>query len=83
MLQTVHRIRQHIAAPEVNFEDKPWRRQLHFPSQMQRQMDNWACGLFLMMAMKPCAEDRGFEDVTDDLKEEMKREVLSILLELP
>lgn len=83
MLQTVRRIRQHIAAPDINFEDKLWHRQLHYPPQMQRQMDDWACGLFVMMAMKPCTEDRGFEDVADDVKEEMKKKVLTILLNIP
>jgi hypothetical protein len=46
-------------------------------------MDGWACRLFLLMAMKACALKKGFEQVIDDKREEMRQEVLKALLKLP
>ena len=46
-------------------------------------MDGWACGLFMLMAMRACALKMGYEQVIDDAKEEMRRFVLHALLKLP
>jgi hypothetical protein len=46
-------------------------------------MDGWACGLFLMMAMRACAARTGFENAIDNAKEEMRAVVLDALLKIP
>jgi len=81
VIKVVDRIREHLKAPRVDFEY--WAQKVLYPPPLQRQMDGWACGLFILMAMKACALKNGFEQVIDDAREEMREEVLKALLKLP
>jgi len=80
-LKVFERIRETLGAPKIDFEK--WRQKVFYPSALQRQMDGWACGLFLLMAMRARAKKTGFECVIDDAKEEMREVVLEALLKLP
>ena len=79
-INVVEQIRIYLEAPKIDFSG--WVRKVLYPPPLQRQMDGWACGLFLLMAMRACAMKTGFEQVIDDAKEEMRTEVLEALLEL-
>jgi hypothetical protein len=80
-LKAVDQIREYLNAPKIDFTK--WTQKVLYPPPLQRQMDGWACGLFLMMAMRACAARTGFENVIDDAKEEMRAVVLDALLKIP
>jgi hypothetical protein len=75
------RIREYVSAPQMDFDK--WSRKVLYPPTLQRQMDGWACGLFLLMAMRACVLKLGFEQVIDDAKDEMRGVVLEALLKIP
>ena len=74
------RIREYVGAPQMDFDK--WTQKVLYPPTLQRQMDGWACGLFLLMAMRACALKLGFEQVIDDAKDEMWGVVLEALLKI-
>jgi hypothetical protein len=74
------RIREYVGAPQMDFDK--WTQKVLYPPTLQRQMDGWACGLFLLMAMGACALKLGFEQVIDDAKDEMRGVVLEALLKI-
>jgi hypothetical protein len=81
LIKVVDHIREYLSASKIDW--KGWIRQVLYPPESQRQLDGWACGLFLMMAMRACIARTGFETVTDDAKEEMRKGALNTLLNLP
>lgn len=58
-----------------------WERKLTSPHELQRQMDNWACGIFVMLAIKLLVEGNPLTEATNDRIESMRQEALHILLE--
>jgi hypothetical protein len=83
MLKTVLKIHQYINAPEIDFKDKEWKQKLYYPPLMQQQMDGWAYGLFLMMAMKAYVACEDFACVTDGTKDNMWKAAHNALLNIP
>jgi hypothetical protein len=80
-VKVFEQIREHLDAPKIDFGC--WPQKVFYPSVLQRQLDGWACGYFLLMAMRARAMKIGFEQVIDDAKEEMRGVVLEALLKLP
>lgn len=86
LIKVVNRIRTDIQleVPDLGLSDKiHWPRIVHSPAQFNGQMDNWACGILLMMAIKPCTLGSDFDDVGDSTKRVGRIAVLKVLLDLP
>lgn len=86
LIKVVNRIRTDIQVevPDLGLSDKiHWPRVVHSPPQFDGQMDNWACGLLLIMAIKPCTQGSDFDDVGDSTKEAGRIAALRVLLDLP
>ncbi|KAF7972503.1 hypothetical protein HWV62_17876 [Athelia sp. TMB] len=82
--QVVDRICAYLGMEMIPLRDrKLWPRTVFHPSQRQRQRDGWACGLFVIMAIKPCAHCEGFENVLNDNKELARVAALKSLLSVP
>lgn len=86
LIRVVNHIRTYteVEVPDLGLWDKMhWPHIIHSPAQFDGQMDNWACGLLLMMAIKPCTQCSDFDDVGDSTKEAGRITVLKVLLDLP
>ena len=68
---------------KIDWRGKRWKRNLYSPPELQQQIDDWACVLFLMMGMKILTKRSGFDGVKEDAKDEMRLEALEALLNLP
>jgi hypothetical protein len=58
-----------------------WTRVLSSPSELQRQMDGWSCGIFVMLAMQLCSRGESPTHATNDLIPDMRNDVLTLLLQ--
>ncbi|KAJ7812191.1 hypothetical protein B0H14DRAFT_3753374 [Mycena olivaceomarginata] len=64
---------------EVDWE--PWKRVLHSPDELDRQMNNWACGLFVIHAMKSLADGIGIKGVKNGETERVRESTLKLVLD--
>lgn len=77
-------LQQRGKLPTEDFKQKPWSKpKIYTPPMFERQMDGWACALFVAMALKACVGKKGFNEVTDRNKDQMRVEMLTSLLALP
>lgn len=84
MIQTVNYIHTYLKRDEIRFKKDPaWKSRVYGPPPLQRQIDDWSCGLYDLMAMRACAAGEDFMNVTDEKKDEMRLKVLEALLTLP
>lgn len=86
LIKAVNCIRTNIQVevPDLGLSDRiHWPRTVHSPPRFDGQMDNWACGLLLIMAIKPCTLGSDFDDVGDSTKEAGRIDTLKALLDLP
>ena len=83
LIKTVNYIHTYLGRDEIQFKDNPiWKSQLYGPPLLQRQIDDWLCGLFDLMAMKACVAGEDFSNVADKKKDKMWLDVLVALLTL-
>ncbi|KAJ7837146.1 hypothetical protein B0H13DRAFT_1912627 [Mycena leptocephala] len=64
---------------EIDWE--PWKRVLHAPSELDRQMNSWACGFFVIHAMKALVDGSGIESVTNSETGRIKEETLALIMD--
>ncbi|KAJ7679396.1 hypothetical protein DFH06DRAFT_1166490 [Mycena polygramma] len=87
LLKVVDAIREYAGAPKMEWDSGQWKRALHAPDELERQLDSWACGLFLAMAAKSTAHQKAGEkawaEVKDSHKDGMRKEMLEVLMKLP
>ena len=69
--------------PRVN--TGAWDRKIYSPPETQRQIDGWACGLFVAMAIEALAGASApdFSAAIDDKKDQTRKHMLESLLTLP
>ncbi|KAJ6469868.1 hypothetical protein C8R45DRAFT_937507 [Mycena sanguinolenta] len=60
---------------------EPWRRVLHSPPEFERQMNNWACGFFVIHGMCVLAEGSGIENVKDSETERVREKTLKLVVD--
>ena len=67
------------------FEWDGFKTAVQVPSQrLERQMDIWSCGLFVLMALECIATGQSYDEhCKDSLKEKMRGKCLNALLSLP
>jgi hypothetical protein len=83
LLKIVDRIASFLGTSRPDWSGGQWKRRLYSPPELQRQLDSWSCGLFVLMAISAIKQRVSFQAVTDDLKLEMRDKVLEILLAEP
>ena len=71
LLKVIATVLEYAKKDVPDFNKKPWKKQVYSPTALQRQMDLWSCGLFLLMAMWAYIMKEGFEKVCNDEKEKM------------
>lgn len=50
------------------------------PSELQRQMDSWSCGLFVILAMTLVAADQSPASAVNELIKDVRHDALKLLL---
>lgn len=83
LLKVIKKVLEYAKKDVPDFKKKPWEQRIYSPTALQRQMDSWSCGLFLLMAMWAYTTKEGFEQVCNDEKEKMRAKVLKTLLDIP
>ena len=83
LLKVITKVLEYAMKDVPNFKKKPWKQKIYSLPALQRQMDLWACGLFLLMVMWGYAMKEGFDKVCNDEKEKMQAKVLETLLNIP
>jgi hypothetical protein len=68
-----------LGCMEVDWE--PWMRVLHSPNELDRQMNNWACGLFVIHAIKSLADGIGIKGVKNGETERVWESTLKLVLD--
>ena len=69
----------------ADWKQAKWTNYTWSPPESECQTDDWACGLFVMMALHAFAENTTNRDdlVTNRMKDKMRKECLDVLLALP
>ncbi|KAF8060260.1 hypothetical protein FPV67DRAFT_1632538 [Lyophyllum atratum] len=83
LLKVVDEIRRHLKAEPVEWDTGDWNRKLISPVALQCQMDGFACGLFIMMAMRAATGESCWEEVANDKKDSFRNIVLEALSTAP
>ncbi|KAJ7742173.1 hypothetical protein DFH07DRAFT_980597 [Mycena maculata] len=63
------------------FDWEPWSRVLHSPPELGRQMNSWACGFFVIHAMRVVANGDDIQSVTNTETERVREESLALVLD--
>ncbi|KDQ54442.1 hypothetical protein JAAARDRAFT_49391 [Jaapia argillacea MUCL 33604] len=81
LLRVIDRIREFIKSPKIEWGVEKWKRTLCSPVELERQLDSWSCGLFVMMALKSFADNLDHcQYVRDSLKGDIQAGALQALL---
>ncbi|TFK58820.1 hypothetical protein BDN72DRAFT_949631 [Pluteus cervinus] len=86
LLEIIDQVYTVLQKPHVQWDDGSWPRKLESPVRLQRQFDDWSCGLFVIMALKALgdSEDGDIEKLAvgnhklTDVQESSVRLVLDI-----
>jgi hypothetical protein len=79
--KAVNKIAEVIEAPSMDWVE--YKRTMFSPTPLERQLGDWACGLFVMMALRCFAINGDYEKhCKNTLKDEMRKSVLETLLAL-
>jgi hypothetical protein len=82
LCKTVNKMIKVIEAPSIDWDK--YKHTLFSPVLLERQLGDWACGLFLMMALHCFALDGNYKKhCKDSLKEKMRQSTFEALLALP
>ena len=68
-----------LGKPDMDLE--PWKVSKHSPSELQLQMNGYACGFFLIHAMGATGNGESLSSVTNDLTPKVRNDELDLLLE--
>jgi hypothetical protein len=68
-----------LGKDEVNLE--PWKVVHHSPAELQRQMNNWACGFFVIHAMRAVGNGESIHTVTNDQTAKVRSQTLDLIFE--
>ncbi|KAK6988773.1 hypothetical protein R3P38DRAFT_2804240 [Favolaschia claudopus] len=60
-----------------------WKMVLHSPPELERQMNDWACGFFVIHAMKCLADGTEIEKVTNKETENVRDNTLALVTKNP
>ncbi|KAF8169334.1 hypothetical protein K438DRAFT_1774346 [Mycena galopus ATCC 62051] len=85
-LLTLDMIRQRIGVPQIIWDSGQWNRRLVSPSELERQLDGWSCGIFVGMGIKAMADGGRESDwamVGDSRKNETRQLMLEAVSSLP
>jgi hypothetical protein len=69
----------------IDWKRESWTAHVQSPPVTERQIDNWSCGIFVMMAAQAFAigEETIDQAATNNKKELMRQGCLSTLLSIP
>jgi hypothetical protein len=79
LLDIADKILDTISSESIQWDG--WTRVLFSPPELQRQMDGWSCGIFVMLAMQLCSRGESLASATNELIPEMCNDVLTLLLQ--
>lgn len=77
------RILEYARGHTEDWQNGGWRFEVVSPPELERQLDAWSCGLFVMMAMQVFAAGLGGQAPGETEKEGMRAGALQALLERP
>lgn len=70
----------------IDWENGPWTREIYSPDYLERQMDGWSCGLFILMALLELNRDGEGMDVhkiTNARLDDMRLKTINLILDIP
>ncbi|KAF8161385.1 hypothetical protein B0H34DRAFT_796185 [Crassisporium funariophilum] len=79
----VDHIRVALQKEPVEWKSGNWTRVLEKPASLQRQMDDWSCGYYVLMRIRAIANSVDLENARFDERETIQREAAEILVNLP
>ena len=83
-LKIVDRIRVLLRQPLIDWSSGEWGKEIHSPPAPQTQVDNWSCGLFVLMALRVISDgETSFEKAGNEYKQQMRRDAVEALLSIP
>ncbi|KAJ6631496.1 hypothetical protein B0H10DRAFT_1938373 [Mycena sp. CBHHK59/15] len=83
LLATVDIICEHLGAPKITWDSGQWKCSLSSPVELERQLDLWSCGLFVVMAVKAVADQKDWSAVGDSHKNEMRKIMFDAMSSIP
>ena len=78
-LEVADKILETIGSESIEWDR--WTRLLSSPGELQRQMDGWSCGIFVMLAMKLSSMGETLANATNDRIPDTRNDVLRLLLQ--
>lgn len=66
-----------LGKPEMDLQ--PWEVVKHSPPELQRQMNGYACGFFVLHAMRVIGNSESLSSVTNNQTANVRREILDLI----
>lgn len=85
LLNIIDRIFVILGRPLLDWSvnDCPYSRNIYSPKNLETQMDDWSCGLFVLMALVAMRQGSRLEDVGKSQLDEMRRNAVRMLMNIP
>lgn len=70
--------------PLVDWKDRSWTRNIYSPDYLEHQIDDWSCGLFVIMALLELSNGEIVSrNITNKRLDEIRLKAINLLLEIP